>query len=242
MSPDPHRLGRTIAGLRRAHGWSQRRLAEAAGVSHGYIAQLELGRLPTPSKLRLDAVAHALDLRTSDALLVATPPETPAPHVTASAPPAPLALSNVVGTLDQLRSLGGRPLPVFRWGSCGDPRDRDCPPDPDHLEVPPVGRETLIGPNGFGVMVKGDSMAARGIFDGDVVWVNPDRPYQMGKVVLALVTSVTGESGMVVKTYARTDIGEGLMSETIDGRSAVVCQEFKVIGPVVGITSWRLPS
>jgi hypothetical protein len=64
----------------------------------------------------------------------------------------------------------------------------------------------------------------------------------LGKVVLALVTSVTGESGMVVKTYARTEIGEGLMSETTDGRSPVVCQEFKIIGPVVGITSWRLPN
>jgi hypothetical protein len=33
------------------------------------------------------------------------------------------------------------------------------------------------------------------------------------------------------------------MSESAQGqRSPVVCQEFNVIGPVVGITSWRLPS
>jgi SOS-response transcriptional repressor LexA len=75
-----------------------------------------------------------------------------------------------------------------------------------------------------------------------VVWVNPERPYQLGKVVLALVTDVTGDAGMVVKTFARTDVGECLMSETASGRSPVVCREFKVIGPVVGITSWRLPS
>ena len=259
LPPSPseaHRLGRTIAGLRRAHGWSQRRLAEAAGVSHGYIAQLELGRLPTPSKLRLDAVARALELRTADSLLGARlplelPSEPTAPRPPADStpqvalrpePPSVASPSNVVGLLDQLRPVGARPLPVFRWGSCGDPRDRDCPPDPDHLEVPPPGRETLIGPNGFGVMVKGESMAARGIVDGDVVWVNPDRPYQLGKVVLALVTSVTGDSGMVVKTFARSDLGECLMSETLDGRTPVVCREFKVIGPVVGITSWRLPS
>src|SRR5215467_11022598 len=71
LTPSPseaHRLGRTIAGLRRAHGWSQRRLAEAAGVSHGYIALLELGRLPSPGKFRLDAVARALNLKTADAL------------------------------------------------------------------------------------------------------------------------------------------------------------------------------
>src|SRR4030081_1920730 len=69
MHADPHALGLRIAGLRRAQGWSQRRLAEAAGVSHGYVALLELGRLPSPGKFRLDAVAHALNLRTSDALL-----------------------------------------------------------------------------------------------------------------------------------------------------------------------------
>src|SRR6266851_3541162 len=65
---DPHVLGARIAALRRAHGWSQRRLADVAGVSHGYIALLELGRLPSPGKFRLDAVARALSLRTSDAL------------------------------------------------------------------------------------------------------------------------------------------------------------------------------
>src|SRR5689334_19940253 len=151
---DPHALGQRIAALRRAQGWSQRRLAEAAGVSHGYIALLELGRLPSPGKFRLDAVARALDLRTSDALLN---PEAaaavPSATVFASArPPAPLAngLANVAGSLDQLRSPGARLLPVFRWGSCGDPRDQESPPDPDRLEYPPPGRETLIGPHGFG--------------------------------------------------------------------------------------------
>src|ERR1700730_6542140 len=68
MYTDPRTLGQRIAGLRHAQGWSQRRLAEAAGVSHGYVAQLELGRLPSPGKFRLDAIAHALNLRTSDAL------------------------------------------------------------------------------------------------------------------------------------------------------------------------------
>src|SRR5438128_8847133 len=234
---DPHALGQRIAGLRRAQGWSQRRLAEAAGVSHGYVALLELGRLPSPGKFRLDAVAHALNLRTSDALLGQQ-------SITIGPPTSPLPPGgNVVGGLDQVRPTGARPLPVFRWGSCGDPRDRESPPDPDHLEFPPPGRETLIGHTGFGVMVKGDSMAGRGIYDGDVVWINPERAYQIGKVVLALVTDVDGEAaGMVVKTYARTDVGECLMSETAHERSPVVCREFKIIGPVVGITSWRLPS
>jgi SOS-response transcriptional repressor LexA len=274
---DPLALGQRIATLRHAHGWSQRRLAEAAGVSHGYVALLELGRLPSPGKFRLDAIARALNLRTSDALLgpnltltsedaLLGPNLTsgfePAPvpsSLTRSSPPArqvrstqrtqPLVAiqrpelvgNNVLGGLDQLRPESAQPLPVFRWGSCGDPRDRESPPDPDHLEFPPPGRETLIGPNGFGVVVKGESMAGRGIDDGDVVWVNPERPYQIGKVVLALVSDEGGDAGMVVKTYARTEVGECLMSETTQGRSPVVCREFKIIGPVVGITSWHLP-
>lgn len=233
--------------LRRASGWSQRRLAEEAGVSHGYIALLELGRLPSPGKFRLDAVARALNLRTSDALTGATTPivsQVPRQAVTRLAPTQPSQFrdGNVLGNVEHLRPAGARPLPVFRWGACGDPRDQECPPDPDHLEYPPPGRETLIGSNGFGVVVKGESMAGRGIYDGDVVWVNPERPYAVGKVVLALVSDVGGESGMVVKTYARTEVGECLVSETGHGRSPVVCREFKVIGPVVGITSWRLPS
>jgi SOS-response transcriptional repressor LexA len=251
-SLDAGALGQRIAALRHEQGWSQRRLAEAAGVSHGYIALLELGRLPSPGKFRLDAVARALNLRTADALtamlypvpaIAAVPsqtPRSPAPPTSASSP-APV-IGNVLGGLEQLRPVGARPLPVFRWGACGDPRDQESPPDPDHLEYPPPGRETLIGPNGFGVVVKGDSMAGRGIFDGDVVWVNPERPYAVGKVVLALVSDIGGVSGMVVKTYARTEVGDCLLSETANGRSPVVCGEFKVIGPVVGITSWRLPS
>ncbi len=253
---DPLTLGQRIAGLRHQHGWSQRRLAEAAGVSHGYIALLELGRLPSPGKFRLDAVARALSLRTSDALLGPAPPpefEVPATPTQRQRPPTvlrfapantfePPEASNVLGALDQLRPAGARPLPVFRWGSCGDPRDRESPPDPDHLEYPPAGRDTLIGPAGFGVMVKGESMAGRGIYDGDIVWVNPERPYQLGKVVLALVSDVGGAAGMVVKTYAHTDVGECLLSESASGRSPVVCREFRIIGPVVGITSWRLPS
>src|SRR5437868_7153163 len=86
MPTDPHVLGQRIAGLRRGQGWSQRRLAAAAGVSHGYVALLELGRLPSPGKFRLDAVARALNLRTSDALLAPT-----APLPTRQAPRAQLA-------------------------------------------------------------------------------------------------------------------------------------------------------
>src|SRR5204862_2775010 len=108
----------------------------------------------------------------------------------AAPPPTGRLVGNVLGGLEQVRPAGARPLPVFRWGACGDPRDQESPPDPDHLEYPPPGRETLIGPSGFGVVVKGDSMAARGFHDGDLVWVNPYRSYSVGYVLLALVSVI----------------------------------------------------
>src|ERR1051326_6571896 len=86
-TPTTHSLGQRIAGLRRAHGWSQRRLAQAAGVSHGYVALLELGRLPSPGKFRLDAIARALNLRTSDALLAPVPELSPRAGLGASGEP-----------------------------------------------------------------------------------------------------------------------------------------------------------
>jgi hypothetical protein len=55
--------------------WLAPRALAAAGVSHGYIALLELGRLPSPGKFRLDAIARALNLRTSDALAAGRPDE-----------------------------------------------------------------------------------------------------------------------------------------------------------------------
>src|SRR5437588_11947317 len=112
-------LGQRIAALRRAHGWSQRRLAEAAGVSHGYIALLELGRLPSPGKFRLDAVARALNLRTADALLA---PILPLPEPLARAAGQPRnagdgdsaqPVANVVGSLESLRGHAAQLLPVF---------------------------------------------------------------------------------------------------------------------------------
>jgi SOS-response transcriptional repressor LexA len=234
-SAPPAAAGPQLARLRRARGWSQRRLAAAARVSHAYVALLERGRLASPSKAKLDALAHALGLPSADALLAADPPGT------APAGPDPWTW-NVGGPLDALRAPDAVRLPVYRWGSCGDPRDRESAPDPDHLEFPPLGKESLIGPRGFGVMVRGDSMARRGIFDGDTVWVNPDRPVQVGKVVLALVDNGEGEAGMVVKTYTRTEVGDCLVSDTAAGQTPVLCRQFTIIGPVVGITSWRLPT
>jgi transcriptional regulator with XRE-family HTH domain len=191
-SRDLHVLGQRVGELRRAAGLTQRKLAAAAGVSHAYIALLEHGRLASPGTFRLDAVARALGLPSADALLHAPRGHGPA--------------------FDHAMSL----LPVYPWGAAEDPRSPDQPPDPDHLEPPPLGRETLVGPNGFGLLIRGDTLQPRGLAAGDVAWINPDRPLRLGKLVASLEPQV----GLVLTTFQL-------------GQAAV--------GPVVGITAWRLP-
>jgi SOS-response transcriptional repressor LexA len=96
-----------------------------------------------------------------------------------------------------------------------------------------VGKESLIGPNGFGVVVKGDSMVGRGINEGDVVWVNPDKPPRQGGIVLGRMYELDGsEKGMVVKTLS----GSGLHSADCNGTGIVNGGRFDVVGPVVWIS------
>ena len=95
----------------------------------------------------------------------------------------------------------------------------------------PVGMEGRVGQRGFAVQVAGESMARRRIYDGDFVWVNPDRGWRVGSIVLARVDGY----GMVVKEVAldgsgRTTLrGAGANGENgkVNGREHVV------IGPVV---------
>jgi transcriptional regulator with XRE-family HTH domain len=56
-------FGAELVELRTARGMSQRELAAAAGVSHGYLASLELGRRGhEPSDELIVALARALDV------------------------------------------------------------------------------------------------------------------------------------------------------------------------------------
>src|SRR5690349_16431939 len=128
MPTDPHVLGQRIAGLRRGQGWSQRRLAAAAGVSHGYVALLELGRLPSPGKFRLDAIARALNLRTADALLG------PLPGAEVDVEPEAARQRDQPrdGSAAQAAAVGRRPLPL----PARLPTDAGPQPPPRRSEPP----------------------------------------------------------------------------------------------------------
>jgi transcriptional regulator with XRE-family HTH domain len=239
-------IGERVRQLRRQAGLSVEQLAARVGSSTGTISRLERGQVQGPKHSLLTRLARALGYATVDAMLrdaqsVSESPvgaeSKPEPEGAAERHSGPIATGlNVTGLLEALRAKQAHPLPIYRWGTCGDPRDHESPPDPDRLEYPPLGRDLLIGPRGFGVEVRGESMSRRAIHDGDVVWVNPERAYRLGGVVLALVDEGDGESGMVVKTILRDEAGERLFSDGEDGRSLFPCRSFRVVGPVVWVS------
>lgn len=68
MNPLPRgtQLGRAIRLAREGRGLSIRKLAEAAGVTHSYVAKLEAGRFQSVSPDHLSALARALDAPAED--------------------------------------------------------------------------------------------------------------------------------------------------------------------------------
>ncbi len=244
VNVDWHRFGTAVREARLAQDLSAEQLARKADVSTAYVSKLERGRVGRPGFATVGRIAEALGYATPEALLAGVKSTNGLAYLPRTGVAGPgSAEPNVVGRLEDLRSQEARLLPVYRWGSCGDPRDRESGPDPDHLEYPPPGKETLIGPNGFGVVVRGESMSNRGIHDGDTVWVNPDLPPKTGRTVLARCWDTDGQDvGMVVKVFKNT-LGERLVSDGDgeDGRAPVLCARYEIIGPVVGISSWRVP-
>jgi transcriptional regulator with XRE-family HTH domain len=72
--PDPKSLGRNVARLREAQGWSQSELARRSGVSQAFISSLEGGRRTKASTDTALALARALGV-TVDELLREEPAE-----------------------------------------------------------------------------------------------------------------------------------------------------------------------
>ena len=68
VSIGTRRLSGVISGLREAKGMSQRDLARKAGVTPGYIAQLEMGLRKNPSLIVLQRLAKALGVKVTELL------------------------------------------------------------------------------------------------------------------------------------------------------------------------------
>ena len=69
-----HRVGRRIAELRRARGWTQERLAEKVGSSVQWVSRLEAGQNLTLETMA--GLARVLDVEVTD-LFVPPAPEPP---------------------------------------------------------------------------------------------------------------------------------------------------------------------
>ena len=61
-------LGRSVARLRAARGWSQSELARRSGVSQGFISSLEGGRRLDAETRFVGALARALGVAVDDLL------------------------------------------------------------------------------------------------------------------------------------------------------------------------------
>jgi transcriptional regulator with XRE-family HTH domain len=233
-------LGMRLLSARKAAKLSQGELARRSGLSIATISKLERGVTRHPRHDTYVILAPILGVSISyltgddqggSPLTLVAPVSSPRMEVRAG--------GESMARVEAIHRAGGATLlPVFKWGSAGDPRDRDASPYPDHEEYPPAGKESLVGPRGFGVVIRGESMAARGLNDGDTVWVNPDRSYREGSVVVARVWYDDGSDGMVVKTYSNS---KGLSLVPGNGLHESKPVRFDVIGPVVVAARYFTP-
>lgn len=221
-------LGKHIRELRLRADMSVEDLARAASLSAAYISRLENSRILSPGHAALWRIARAFGVEGVEAMLAADTPVRRRSEL------------NIPAVVQPPTERTGKERPVYRWAALGDPADADSAPLPDREEYVPLGKEGLLGPRGFGVAVRGDSMVGYGvdgIRDGDLVWVNPDRQPRHGDAVLALVRgSANGETGMVVKAVHRMPSGDWyLYSYPADGAppEAYDCAEFDLRGTVV---------
>lgn len=235
-SPNLH-LGLRLYALRKQAKLSQQEVADRAGLNVAAVSRLERGvnkatRFATYQKLAsvFGVPVEYLTDPVDDTVRLTQPAEASSPRTgrySGGIHSAPA---------DAIRRAGGATLlPVYRWGSAGDPRDNESSPYPDHEEFPPPGRESLVGPRGFGVMVKGDSMIMHGLNDGDTVWVNPDRTARGGDIVVARVWWPDGSEGMVVKMLSVSQ--DRLIFPPNEEPS-----DFRVIGPVVVAARYFQPA
>ena len=74
-------FGSNLKAAREALGWSQERLADAAGTSKGYLSDLERDRRPIPPGPKLAALATALGVPMAQLLQTEADPRAAAPTV-----------------------------------------------------------------------------------------------------------------------------------------------------------------
>lgn len=187
-------LGKRINDARTQKGWTQVDLAREAQVTKGYVSKIESGKAVKPSEEELARVLRVLGFASVDALLTG---ERAVPGENVGA---------VVAAGNREHSAWEE-LPVFDGlRAAGIMTGAEQWPEPTASLEPPDEFKDEIGPNGIGMIVRGESMAGglnTPIPDGTVVWFNPHvKTHRRGIVAAAIRESEDGEVRAVVKFHA----------------------------------------
>lgn len=112
-------------------------------------------------------------------------------------------------------------------------------PDPVGEADPPASLLDELGPDGFGLRVRGDSMAGlepRPILPDDIVWINPQNRSQRSGVVAALVEELEGDEPKAVVKWL--DAAGGRLWSILRGgrREELKVRRVLEVTAVLGIT------
>jgi hypothetical protein len=183
----PESLGPRVKRLRKAQRMSQRYVGEHVGMSEAWVGQVERGDIASPGGQPLERLAALLGT-TVDALLTGRAERDatgrlPAGTGTLSVRNRPEPDGNGPAGPGGAGLQPYRGMPVFRYGTVGDPlsaSDAPAPHDQVMLKEELVREGARVGPRGWGVLLTGSELSGWRMPDGArllagwSVFCNPD--------------------------------------------------------------------
>lgn len=197
-----------IKEFRDAAGMSQQQLAERVGTTNQQISRLESGerRLTVEWMARIAPVFRVAPARLID------PPDEPivsVPTVVDMPPPDqgdPLSFSRVITE----GLVGERDLPVYAAAQGGP--DGVLVVDQDPIRVVKRPAPLFDAPNGFGILITGDSMTPE-FEHGDIALVNPHRPLARDKTCIFIRPERDGSQRVMIKRLVGWDMSAWRMKQ-----------------------------
>ena len=189
-------IGTRVAARRSELGLSQSELARRAGVKAQSIQQLEKGDVKKPRYLL--ELASALDV-SPEWLAYGERAPPPPPAVTVQPGLSDVRFPEQPPELPPLRAMS-RDVPVRGTAAANRTGEFQVGESPiDHVRRPPgiSGARDV-----YAIYVVGDSMEPR-FFEGDLVYVHPHRPAQIGSFVVVQIAEDHDEMRAMIKRLVR---------------------------------------
>jgi hypothetical protein len=226
-------IDRIKAAMRRA-GLTQRQIAEAFSYNESAVSKWFHGETAPPQKA-LNFIAGKVGVSPAD-LLDGEPLDKVLAYGRSMFPGSEGTLN--VGEVISA-AHGDRGRPVYDGAGCGNPVASDESERPIPLDFVELEGEhaRMVGSEGFGVRIHGESMANWGFHEGATLWVRPDWAPRVNYPVLALVELEDGTTGMAVKLLKQHGTERFLANDGAEGNGAISVKEATLIGPVV----WHQP-